>query len=743
MVSNLFISLCLLGINPVSPADSVGQFQHAPADTGKVVVSKGSVGLREVIVSAQKPLVSQEIDRLGYDVQADPDVRTTTIIEMLRKVPLVAVDGEKRITINGSSSFLVFKNGKPNAIFTKNPKEVFSSMPASTIKRIEVITQPGARYDAEGVGYILNIVTLDNPIYKGIMGNLSLNANSNTDFLPRSSLWLQSQLGKVTFSLNGNGSWTPKNSVHNYSEAITDYANGTQSKTFSHNTFKDRFTFVSGEASYEADTLNLFTLEFQTYHNPYHFFNDGTRTQTGCLAYPSYSYSTTATGRYNAWELSTQLSYQHTFPNNKGHFLTANYLFTLNNANNSSFTSYEDTVDMPVDYTEQTTLAIPHSYTHTLQTDYTLPFAKTSTIEVGAKAIFRSNTSDNTNTYGSLTETAKFTHSSEVAAAYLQYTLRLNKFSLRGGIRYEYSHLKSETWLPATSSFSSSFNDIVPSASLSWNASNASFFSLNYSRTIARPGLYYLNPTHIFTPTTDSYGNPDLSCAARDGLSLSYRLIKRKISVNLSSAFNWSNSGIVAITTVDPQGIINNTYGNVGRMRTLIFSAYMQWSLTKTTRWIVNGSVSWRRYAQTGLENSGWGWNINTNLSQRLPWKMRAQFMMFKSVGAPSSVYVVWCRPAFFRDVNYVFSLGKDFLKDDRLNVYASIQNPFGPNYPPSISSTINGDYTGQTNAWGGPRRNVSIGVSLRFGSLNAEVKHTNKSISNSDTVGASASPTN
>lgn len=98
---------------------------------------------------ALKPLVKAEIDKISYSVKDDPDAQTNTALEMLRKVPMVTVDGEDNIQLNGSSSFKVYVNGKPNTLMSNNPKEVLRSLPASSIKSIEVITDPGAKYDAE------------------------------------------------------------------------------------------------------------------------------------------------------------------------------------------------------------------------------------------------------------------------------------------------------------------------------------------------------------------------------------------------------------------------------------------------------------------------------------------------------------------------------------------------------------------------------------------------------------------
>lgn len=140
------------------------------ADLG--TMTSGINELSEVVVTAQRPIITKEIDRIGYDVKADATAQTLTVREVLRRVPMVSVDGEGNIKVNGSSNFKVFKNGRPSNSLSKNAKDIFDALPAASIKRIEVITEPGAKYDAEGIGAILNIVTDNETVIKGITGRV-------------------------------------------------------------------------------------------------------------------------------------------------------------------------------------------------------------------------------------------------------------------------------------------------------------------------------------------------------------------------------------------------------------------------------------------------------------------------------------------------------------------------------------------------------------------------------------------
>ena len=137
------------------------QFTLAEGDTlkniGRLYMTDDVKMLKEVTVDAQKPLVTMDVDKLTYDVAADPDAKTLRLSELMGKVPLISVDGEGNIEMNGTKKFLILQNGRKTAI-TRNPKAVLSSLPAEMVKSIEVITSPGAKYDAEGIGGIINIV---------------------------------------------------------------------------------------------------------------------------------------------------------------------------------------------------------------------------------------------------------------------------------------------------------------------------------------------------------------------------------------------------------------------------------------------------------------------------------------------------------------------------------------------------------------------------------------------------------
>ena len=189
-----------------------------------------SLELQDVVVVQQKSLVKSDIDKLTYDIESDPDSKSNTILEMLRKIPMVTVDGEDNIQVNGSSSFKVYVNNKPNQMMSNNPKEVLKSMPATSIKKIEVITNPGPKYDAEGVGGILNIITHN----QGIEGYTATFSGSVSNRGAAGSTYATVKSGKLTMSANYNYQYTDsprsysggsRKTIGNLSESSSDIDN--------------------------------------------------------------------------------------------------------------------------------------------------------------------------------------------------------------------------------------------------------------------------------------------------------------------------------------------------------------------------------------------------------------------------------------------------------------------------------------------------------------------------------------
>ncbi|MCX6220578.1 MAG: carboxypeptidase regulatory-like domain-containing protein, partial [Bacteroidia bacterium] len=232
-------------------------------ELGAIKLLTGSEKIGEVEVVAQKPLVRTEVDKIIYSIEADPESKTTNALEMLRKIPLVTVDGEDNIQVKGASNFKILLNGKNSSMLSQNPKDVLRSLPANTIKDIEVITNPSSKYEAEGTGGIINIITTKKQL-DGLMGRVNAGVDSRGGY--SGGLYATSKIKKFGFSVNYsyNKFLQPTNENYSNRENLLSTTNR-YSESSGFNKYNGTSQMAMGEASYEVDSLNLISLSFWGY----------------------------------------------------------------------------------------------------------------------------------------------------------------------------------------------------------------------------------------------------------------------------------------------------------------------------------------------------------------------------------------------------------------------------------------------------------------------------------------------
>lgn len=730
------VNINMVGKAPV--AETVTLSAGKPtADLGTVTTRLSSASLGEVTVTALRPVVIREIDRIGYDVQADEDSKTNQLDEMLKKVPLVSVDPDGTIRVKGSENFKVYKNGRPNNSYSQNAKEIFKAIPASMIKRIEVITDPGAREDAEGSSAILNIVTMENTSTSGVMGTASVNFDTHS-LVPSPNLWLSSQIGKVNWSLYAGMHHRPARTSKQRSEGESRYDDsGNTMKTSSENKGPNSMGYFGLEASYDLDTLNLFTAEFGGW-----FFggkSQGVSTTEmldpqGSALYRFSERSASDPIRYT--DFNGALNYQHS-THRKGETVTLSYQISTTSNHSKSESEYFDTFNMPVPYDGTFTDSREKFMEHTFQADWNRPFGEHHVLDLGGKYIYRDNHSLTDQDYLNYRQDhSDFSHVTQVAAAYLDYRARFGKIGYRAGIRYEFSRLAAKFKDGSADDFGSNLNDFVPNAAFSWDINDKNTLKLSYSTRISRPGIDYLNPAVIETPTTYSTGNPDLKSSMTHNVDLNYTLLSDKINCDFNASYSYSGDGIIDKQwTIED--VVHSSYTNGGRTETFYLSAYAQWTPLEKTTFSFNGSASYNKYNNKlqGTRNSGWdGWMM-LRYTQKLPWNLR--------MTVHGSYWLGWnslyseMRPEGISAFNYGFNLQRSFLKEDRLTVRVGISNPFAKSTMVMKTTPKNSGYTGWSrNIRYYNANRFSLSVSYRFGSLRTMVKKVAREISNDDVVG-------
>lgn len=722
-------------------------------DLGTLLLQDGGNQLETVEVVAYKPLVKADVDKIAYSVEDDPEANTNTVIEMLKKVPMVTVDGQDNIRVNGNSSFKIYVNGKPNNMMTKNPKEVLKSMPASSIKKIEVITNPGPKYDAEGVGGILNIVT-EGKGPEGYNATFSGRANNSSY---GGGLYATVKQGKLTMSVNYNASSNHSPKGYTYSDRSQIGTDGTvTSSTVADGYTKGHSQWQGGdvEASYEIDTLRLITGSFSLSK----FTSKRDALNTAFSTVPAtgqrlYGYRSPSHSKENWDDYSASLDYQRSF-SVKDRLLTlsyrlesspstsdSRYLYTDREASDDWQTFIDRMRDQRMDGDENT-------MEHTFQIDYTTPFAKHHTWEAGVKYILRRNKSDNDRynlgtgdkdeTYDS-DNSSHYRHHNDILAAYTGYGLTLDKWSARLGLRYEHTLQKVEYLLGRGTNFHKNFDDLVPSARLGYKFSDATNLSLGYKMRINRPGIWYLNPyLDDRIPDAISQGNPNLDTEKSHAVDLQFSSYNSKLTYTLTGTYRFVNNSIESVDRLvndrdieglpNPTGkdVIYSSYANIGHIQYAGLMAYANWTPITNTRITLNGSVGYSHMNDgQSLRNHGWCTNIDASLQQTF-----AKTWIFNA-----SYYVQTPQPTLQgKDARYQwynFSLSKSFM-DKRLTLTAYITNPFGKRYFCYRSETVADNFrTTASSSW----CQLYYGVSVRFriGKLKASVKHTERTVENND----------
>lgn len=692
--------------------------------------------LNELTVTAQRPLVTKEIDRIGYDVAADEDATTLTLREILRKVPLVTVEEDGTIKVNGSDNFKIYRNGRPNNAFTKNAKDIFAAIPASTIKKIEVITDPGAREDAESSGVILNIVTTSISTMSGVTGNVGLNWASNQG--PNANAFIMTQIKKLTLSASGG---YYKYFSNNIKGAVKSERNYDQTG----NRMEEDSEFKAGgqggwfniEGSFELDTLNLFTTSLNGFVGKNKHELNGTSTMFGVDNSVLYGYKTHSYYPKNGYtDIDFSFDYQRS-TRLKGETVTLSYRLSHTRQDQEQHTDYSDLINAPFGYTGIVSDFDLKFFEHTFQVDWARPLGKKFILNTGAKYILRSSHSNNHQTLTDFATTEdEFEHRYNIFGVYGDLRGTFGKFTARAGLRYEYSRLQSEFIKGDGTDYKSNLNDIVPNASVAWNASMSSTWKVSYNRRIQRPGISYLNPAVMTTPTNVTYGNPDLKSMVINTFLLNYSLIKAKFNLDLTATYFFSNNGTGSLQWTE-DNVVYSTYANVMQTRTLNFAAFAQWQAGAKTSIMLNANFGRQSYSlNSGMSDAAlarWNGYVFARVQQRLPWELTLSGGINYFSGWCSSPYFYMINPA--GNIGYSLSLKRSFLKNKTLDISLSASDigmPKRKNYTYTINNGADAKQTTVTdNRWG-----VTLGVSWRFGSLRAQVKKAASTITNDDLQG-------
>ena len=695
--------------------------------------------LESVTVTASKPLVKMETDKMTYNVQEDADAKASTVLDMLRKVPMVTVDGQDNITVNGSSNFKVYVDGKPNPMFSSNPSQIFKAMPATMVKNIEVITNPGAKYDAEGTGGVLNLImnkqttangAATGDALNGYNGNVSLGAGNTSQ---RISAFISGQQGKLTYS--ANGMYNHSNMDHTDIDMERRQSDGSQMHYQQSSDMKQPFSMGNISLSYELDSLSNISAQAGITTWQQKMNGHPTTQMQGGIYGNGFSYGNEMKQKIDYKSFNGSLDYQRFFNKERSSYMILSYLFTSSPTDVDNYTYYDKEASgiTAIQLNDLLSKSNTRATEHTLQTDFTQQLSPAQTLNYGAKYIARTNKSDS-KYYNIATDKSEtlnpdnsmeYQNTQNILAAYAEWKGTFGKVSTKAGSRYEHTWEKAEYEAGKGDDFKRNYGNLVPSASLSYSIAPGMNIGMNYSMRITRPGITYLNPyVDRSNPTSISYGNTDLDVEKSHQLNLVYNYYQQRLMLSVTAGYNFCNNKIAQYTFIDANNLLNQTYGNVQKEKRASLNIFANWLMLKKTRLMLNQSLSYAdmRSDELGMKNNGWNSATMINLQQTLTWEMQwtlGSIMQTKSYtlqGHQSGM-------SFFYT-----TLSKPLVKD-KLDLSLMFLTPLS-NKLEIESQTVGRDYT-QHMMVQVPLRQISMTLTWKFGNTKKQFKQYKSNINN------------
>lgn len=533
---------------------------------GKIYLVSSSRVLEEVTVTGQKDLIENKIDRIVYNAERDVTSRGGNAADVLRRTPMLTVDLDGNVSLQGSSNVTVFINGKPSSIMAGSVKDALKMIPADVIQKVEVITQPGAKYDAEGTGGIINIVTKSKKI-QGVSGGFNISAGTRSSFMGGN---VSVRLGKLGFTGNlGGHAW------QGVGESVITRENVIPPDTLfllqtgdSKNIGGGMFTQIA--LDYDLNEKNSVTFSAKA---PLGLFtNKNNVTTNSGVQRESIPFSFRRESETLNRNLGTDLTldYKRTFDKDSDREFTVSSQYSYNNRlskyetdqfNEFSIVNYRE-VGPNVGLNKELIFAA----------DYVHPIKKNYNLEFGAKGIFRNVSSDiHYDTLNFVTNIFEndsrrenfFDYIQNVGASYAQFTFPLGKdWTGRTGLRYEHTFIEGE--VEDAPDFSNDYGTWIPSLLVSYKLNSSTTLKSSYTRRIQRPGMFYLNPYVNFNdPTNISYGNPELLPEITESFEVSGAYSKNFNTLNVNLYYKQTNNQIDNYRFVDSLGITNATYNNL------------------------------------------------------------------------------------------------------------------------------------------------------------------------------------
>lgn len=726
-----------------------GKQIQSTTNLGTIELSEDGMMLDEVVVRAERTTVDIKLDKKVYNVGDDLMVKGGTVSDVLDNIPSVAVDSEGTVSLRGNENVRILIDGKPSTAV--NVTEALRLIPADAIEKVEVVTNPSARYDSEGGGGLLNIIlkkgknqgingtviaTMGDPEHYGISANLNYKTKNINAF--------------TTIGYNYRN--MPGNSMND-----SRYLNDDGSTNYYIDERRNNERLRKGyNANFGFDWYITPTATWN--HTVGLRKNDGGNDELVRF----YNYDANRNFLFENFRLNeeetkrTDVQYSTNFTKNfkkEGHKLTMDAQFSLSDDHDWSSINYD---------AELTNNDARQSKT-VLMTDYVLPLGEHARFEAGYKGEFTENLTDYavdildpaTGEYVSnMNFTNELEYKEKVNALYAQYGTKIGQFSALVGLRWEDSNIDINQLM--TSDFNNKrYNNFFPSAFLTYEMNEEASVSVSYSRRISRPRGRMLNPFSNYSSNINLFrGNPDLDPAFTDAYDLGYlHRLSNKLTLSTSAYFNRTTesfqfvrreSGEFVTTEVNGQlvqtPVILTTPSNLGLQYraglevTLNYSPFRWWRINSNVNFFRNETQGEFFFETTdgdtfyqNFDNVAFAWTGRINSKLTLPGKIDWQ-LNFNYRGEEKTAQGKMLAVASLNT-----GLSKDVLKD-KATIALNVQDVF--NSRKMISDTYIQGLVSSHSEMQWRERQITLSLTYRFNKPKNEREQRRPDMSGDDSEG-------